>query len=91
MGGTTGVTSIQGEGSTFWIELPATEPVAVSQLAIERDVIVSSRDYSTAKTVLYAEGMWRLRLVRGPCCPFTLLPAMLADVPLDLAASTAPT
>ena len=49
MGGTTGVTSTQGEGSTFWIELAATEPVAVSQLAIERDVIVSSRAYSTAQ------------------------------------------
>jgi signal transduction histidine kinase/CheY-like chemotaxis protein len=89
MGGTTGVTSIQGEGSTFWIELPATEPVAVSQLAIERDVIVSSRDYSTAKTVLYAEDMVEnFRLVeqilkQRPSV--TLLPAMLAGVALDLA------
>ena len=89
MEGTTGVTSIQGEGSTFWIELPATEPVAVSQLAIDRDVIVSSRDYSTAKTVLYAEDMVEnFRLVeqilkQRPSV--TLLPAMLAGVALDLA------
>ena len=89
MGGTTGVTSVQGEGSTFWIELPATEPVAVSQLAIERDVIVSSRDYTTGKTVLYAEDMVEnFRLVeqilkQRPSV--TLLPAMLAGVALDLA------
>src|SRR5450755_3255645 len=89
MGGTTGVTSIQGEGSTFWIELPATEPVAVSQLAIERDVVVSSRDYATGKTVLYVEDMVEnFRLVeqilkQRPSV--TLLPAMLASVALDLA------
>ena len=89
MGGTTGVSSVQGEGSTFWIELPATEPVAVSQLAIERDGVVSSRDYSTEKTVLYAEDMVEnFRLVeqilkQRPSV--TLLPAMLAGVALDLA------
>jgi signal transduction histidine kinase/CheY-like chemotaxis protein len=89
MGGTTGVSSVQGEGSTFWIELPVTEPVAVSQLAIERDGIVSSREYSTGKTVLYAEDMVEnFRLVeqilkQRPSV--TLLPAMLAGVALDLA------
>ena len=94
MGGTTGVTSIQGEGSTFWIELTATEPVAVSQLAIERDVIVSSREYATAKTVLYAEDMVEnFRLVeqilkQRPSV--TLLPAMLAGVALDLARQHVP-
>src|ERR1700722_2042070 len=94
MGGTTGVTSTQGEGSTFWIELPATEPVAVSQLALDRDVIVSSRAYSTGKTVLYVEGMVEnFRLVeqilrQRPSV--TLLPAMLADVALDLARQPCP-
>jgi signal transduction histidine kinase/ActR/RegA family two-component response regulator len=89
MGGTTGVTSTQGEGSTFWIQLSATEPVAVSQLAIDRDVIVSSRAYATGKTVLYAEDMVEnFRLVeqilrQRPSV--TLLPAMLVDVALDLA------
>ena len=94
MGGTTGVTSIQGEGSTFWIELTATEPVAVSQLAIERDVVVSSREYATAKTVLYVEDMVEnFRLVeqilkQRPSV--TLLPAMLAGVALDLARQHGP-
>src|SRR3984885_10208341 len=94
MGGTTGVTSTQGEDSTFWIELPATEPVAVSQLALDRDVIVSSRAYPTGKTVLYVEDMVEnFRLVeqilrQRPSGP--LLPAMLADVALDLARQHCP-
>src|ERR1700722_3744847 len=94
MGGTTGITSTQGEGSTFWIELPATEPVAVSQLALDRDVIVSSRAYPTGKTVLYVEDMVEnFRLVeqilrQRPSV--TLLPAMLADVALDLARQHCP-
>jgi signal transduction histidine kinase/ActR/RegA family two-component response regulator len=89
MGGTTGVTSTQGVGSTFWIELPATEPAAVSQLAIERDEIFTSREYATGKTILYAEDMVEnFRLVeqilrQRPSV--TLMPAMLAGVALDLA------
>ena len=89
MGGTTGVTSTPGHGSTFWIELPATEPVAVSQAAIDRDEIVSSREYATAKTILYVEDMVEnVRLVeqilrQRPS--ITMLPAMLAEVALDLA------
>jgi CheY-like chemotaxis protein len=51
------VTSTHGEGSVFWIDLAATEPVAVSQQAIERDTIVTCRAYSTSKTVLYVEDM----------------------------------
>jgi signal transduction histidine kinase/ActR/RegA family two-component response regulator len=89
MGGTTGVTSTPGEGSTFWIELAATEPVAVSQLAIERDAIVSSRPYATGRTILYAEDMVEnFRLVEQILRhrpSVTLLPAMLAGVALDLA------
>jgi len=89
MGGTTGVSSTPGHGSTFWIELPATEPVAVSQAAIDRDEIVSSREYATAKTILYVEDMVEnVRLVeqilrQRPS--ITVLPAMLAEVALDLA------
>ena len=89
MGGTTGVTSRHGEGSVFWIELPTTEPVAVSQLAIERDAIVASRPYTTPKTVLYVEDMVENLLLveqilkQRPST--TVIPAMLAEVALDLA------
>jgi signal transduction histidine kinase/CheY-like chemotaxis protein len=89
MGGETGVTSTYGEGSIFWIELPATEPIAVTQAAIGHDPIVTSRSYPEPRTVLYVEDMVEnLRLVeqvlkQRPST--TLIPAMLAGVALDLA------
>jgi signal transduction histidine kinase/ActR/RegA family two-component response regulator len=89
MGGSTGVTSTPGAGSTFWVELPATEPAAVAQHAISRDAIVSSRDYASARTILYVEDMVEnLRLVeqilkQRPSV--TVLSAMLGGVALDLA------
>jgi signal transduction histidine kinase/DNA-binding NarL/FixJ family response regulator len=89
MGGSSGAASTLGEGSTFWVDLPAAEPVAVTQSAIGHDPIVASRTYPAAKTVLYVEDMVEnLRLVeqvlkQRPSA--TLIPAMLAGVALDLA------
>ena len=89
MGGTAGVNSTPGEGSTFWIELPATEPMAVAQLAIQRDEIVRSRAYPAPRTVLYVEDMVEnLRLVEQILSQrpsVTVLAAMLGGVALDLA------
>jgi signal transduction histidine kinase/ActR/RegA family two-component response regulator len=89
MGGSTGVTSTYGEGSVFWIDLPATEPVAVLQQAIERDAVVACRAYSTSKTVLYVEDMVENLLLieqilkQRPSA--VLVPAMHAVGALDLA------
>jgi signal transduction histidine kinase/DNA-binding response OmpR family regulator len=89
MGGTAGVTSTPGTGSVFWVELPRTEPVAVSQLAIQDTAIVTTREYSSPKTILYVEDMVEnLRLVEQILRfrpSVTLIPAMLAGVALDLA------
>jgi len=89
MGGTTGVSSQQGEGSTFWVELPGTEPVAVAQLSIQRDEVTRSRRYTATRTILYVEDMVEnLRLVeqilrQRPSV--SLLSAMLGGVAIDLA------
>ena len=89
MGGATGVASTQGQGSIFWVELPAAEPIAVTQAVIGHDPIVASRSYPAHKTVLYVEDMVEnLRLVEQVLRQrpsITLIPAMLAGVALDLA------
>ena len=89
MGGATGVTSTSGQGSTFWIDLPAAEPIAITQAAIGHDPIVAVHAYPTPKTVLYVEDMVEnLRLVEQVLRQrpsITLIPAMLAGVALDLA------
>jgi signal transduction histidine kinase/ActR/RegA family two-component response regulator len=89
MGGASGVLSTDGKGSSFWIELPVTEPIAFTQAAVGHDPIVASREYATPKTVLYVEDMVEnLRLAeqilkQRPST--TLIPAMFAGVALDLA------
>jgi len=94
MDGTTGVASTEGEGSVFWIELTATEPIAFTQAAIGHDPIAASRTYPAARKVLYVEDkVENLRLAeqilkQRPSA--TLIPAMLGGLALDLACQHLP-
>ncbi|MHB8512056.1 MAG: hybrid sensor histidine kinase/response regulator [Actinomycetota bacterium] len=53
MNGTIGVTSAPGEGSTFWIELPITEPAAITQES--EDAPLAAYSYQQTKRILYIE------------------------------------
>ncbi len=55
MGGTVGFASEAGRGSTFWIELPVHEPVAVIASSPERDHVSRPQLAAERRLVLYVE------------------------------------
>jgi signal transduction histidine kinase/ActR/RegA family two-component response regulator len=92
MHGTLEASSLPGQGSTFWLDLPTAEPVTADQPATQPDNLAPQhRDAgdSDEKRVLYVEDMVEnMRLVervltRRPSV--TLIPAMLGAIAQDLA------
>jgi signal transduction histidine kinase/ActR/RegA family two-component response regulator len=98
MHGTLEASSLPGQGSTFWLDLPTAEPVTTDQLPAQPDNLAPlHRDpgagggaaSSDEKRVLYVEDMVEnMRLVeriltRRPAV--TLIPAMLGAIAQDLA------
>ncbi|WP_275410817.1 ATP-binding protein [Paractinoplanes rishiriensis] len=89
MGGTLDVSSLPGNGSTFWLDLPAADPATSSHTTAEDADLLALRSYPSPKLVLYVEDMVEnVRLVEQILThrpSVTLIPAMLAGVALELA------
>jgi PAS domain S-box-containing protein len=89
MGGTIGVQSRRGVGTTFWVELDVARPAAVEGADGVGDGLLATREYPSELRVLYVEDVVaNVRLVeeifaRRPS--IRLIPAMLGRLAVDLA------
>ena len=89
MGGRITVTSTPGAGSVFSVELPATDPVVISEALPGHDPIAEVRSYDRPRKVLYVEDLVaNVRLVeevlkRRP--QVHLIAAMFGSMALELA------
>jgi signal transduction histidine kinase/ActR/RegA family two-component response regulator len=88
MGGVLDVSSLPGQGSTFWVDLPTTDPATATADTADAELL-AVRAYPTPRRVLYVEDMVEnVRLVEQILThrpSVTLIPAMLAGVALELA------
>jgi signal transduction histidine kinase/ActR/RegA family two-component response regulator len=89
MGGSIGLTSSKGVGSTFWVELRASEPAAVDAPSADEAPLLSDQRYASERQLLYIEDtVANVRLVEDTLRvrpSIRLLPAMMGQLGLELA------
>ena len=89
MGGSIGVASTPGEGSTFAVELARGEPSAVERGPSEPDPLVARRTYRGERRLLYIEDtVANVRLIEDILRArpsIRVLPAMMGRLGIDLA------
>jgi CheY-like chemotaxis protein len=89
MGGSIGVDSMPGEGTTFEVTLGRGEPAAVRAIDEAERALLAERTYSAERSILYVEDtVANVRLIEEILRSrpsVRLLPAMLGKLGLDLA------
>ncbi|HEY2789467.1 MAG TPA: ATP-binding protein [Gaiellales bacterium] len=89
MGGTIGVESTVGVGSTFWVELAETEPEVVAPSMAGDEGRLAVREYAAERRVLYVEDVVANVTLVGEILArrpsVRLLPAMLGRMGVELA------
>jgi CheY-like chemotaxis protein len=89
MGGTIGVETVPGAGSTFWVDLSSREPVAAAPIAEPGHPRLAERVYAAPRTLLYIEDtVANIRLIEAILLmrpSVHLIGAMLGRLGLELA------